>query len=433
MSTPVTEVVTGAGGPRKAVSERAQHLRLVVASGLIMASTVTWRQGDYYSGGVDPTVVAKGLLGILAAVVAYLALRDAPQRRHVRLSVPVYLVAYGAISLMGAWATGALLVASGVLLARLGLLAFTVFCLVRVFEPLDVLRTFGFWLAGVTAVAALTGTTAGSLRSGADRLIGGIPPLLPNEIAQLCGLCVLLLLWHDLNRRARARDGAALLGLLAVLWLSGSRTTLVFLVVGVALLVVQSRRLGTGVVVVVLALVPVAFYLGFGTNVAQNYLERGGSANIGSLSQRTVAWSAALHLHHGFWQVAFGNGLARTSIPVVAKYRTSQILDSTWISALVQTGLIGLVVLACWALQTVRNVWRTPGDLRSLYLALAVLVLGLSFLESGTIGASALFVVYLVLGLTAGPPQDVAATPPALHVIFARRPVARKVSKVAPV
>ena len=398
-----------------------------------MSSTVTWRRGDYYSGGVDPTVAAKGLLGVIAAVIAYLALRDAAERRPIHLSMPLYLVLYGSISLFGAWATGGLFIASAVLFARLGLLAFTVGALVRVFDPIDLLRTLGFWLAGVTAIATVTGSSAGTLATGAGRLLGGIPPLLPNEIAQLCGLCITLLLWHDLRRRARSLDALGLLALAGVLWLSGSRTTLVFLILGILLLIVQARRFGMGFVLTALAIVPIAVYVGLGTSVASSYLDRGGSANVGSLSQRTVAWSAALHLHHGFWQVAFGNGLARTSIPVVAQYRTSQILDSTWISALVQTGLVGMVVLACWVVHTLRNAWRAPGDLRSLYTALVVFVVGLSFLESGLIGASPVCVVFLVIGLTDHRHRPTEAELPALHAIFTRSVVARNVGPVASV
>jgi hypothetical protein len=198
---------------------------------------------------------------------------------------------------------------------------------------------------------------------------------------------------------------------MGLIWLTGSRTGLIALVVALLILFVQGRRLPVGVVLAMLAALPVLFYLVFGTSVVSNYLGRGGSTNVTSLNNRTVAWSAALHLHKAFWDTWFGNGLSLVKIPVTADYRTDQILDSSWMSALVQGGIVGVALLTLWILAALKACLRSPRSYRLLATALLGFVVSRSVLESGLIGATPIYLIFLIVSIRQGAPRLAAQAP----------------------
>jgi hypothetical protein len=146
----------------------------------------------------------------------------------------------------------------------------------------------------------------------------------------------------------------------------------------------------------------VLVYIAFGTGVLARFLGRGGEANLTTLNNRSVAWEAALNLHQGFWNIWFGNGLSQASIPVVAKFRDQQILDSSWISALVQGGVLGVIALALWVLYGSWVAARSPRPFR-LYATATMTFIGLrTFLESGLPGATPAFLLFFVISVACG-------------------------------
>ena len=66
------------------------------------------------------------------------------------------------------------------------------------------LRSLFIAMALVGGLAIVTGLLA--LGSTGGRLQGGIPPLVPNEIALLCGAPALALIWRNLSHAGRRLD-----------------------------------------------------------------------------------------------------------------------------------------------------------------------------------------------------------------------------------
>ena len=89
-------------------------------------------------------------------------------------------------------------------------------------------------------------------------------------------------------------------------------------------------------------------YVSLATDVLGSFFGRGGAESITTLSSRTIAWSAAFDYSDSAWVRMMGAGLAKKEIPVVGQYWETQVLDSSWISALVQAGRVGMVLLGVW-------------------------------------------------------------------------------------
>ena len=381
------QIPTAPGAPER--RDRA----LWITAGLLVATTVSWRRGVYYSGGVDPVVAAKGLMSVIALGLAFRSCAGAARWLPLSTRSLWFLGLFLITSMFGALSTGTSVSASAVDAVRMMLIAATVFLLLRARPLMAVLTALIGWMAVIALVGTVTGI--GTLASG--RLEGGIPPLSPNDLTELCGIVVIALIWRTLTRSGSRADLGWVILFGAIILATGSRTGLIALVIALVVVMVQSRRMPVSVVVVALGGLGGAATVVLGTNFVSHYLDRGGSANVSTLSSRTVAWSAALHLHHGFWAVWFGNGLSRVQIPVIAQYRTEQILDSSWISALVQTGCIGLGLFALWAAYAIVVSFRAHRTFRMLSTGLMTFVLLRSFLESGLAGASPVFLIFFVL------------------------------------
>lgn len=393
---------------------------------LLLASTVSWRHGVYYSGGVDPVVAGKGLIGVAALALAWRLSRTAVPRRPLGSWSGWMLALFLIASFFGAW-SGGTLVASGVLIVRLIIVAGTVFFMLRSAPAERVVEVLAITMTAFVAVAA--GTGIGSAASG--RLNGGIPPLNPNEIAQLCGIVILVLVWRSLNGSGRVWDGLGIVVLLGVTWATGSRTGLTALVPAIIVMLLQARRLPVPVFVTLIAVVPLLAYVVFGTTLISSYIGRGGSANIGTLSERTVAWEAAIHLPKNFWDEWFGGGLSVRKIPVVAKYRNTQDLDSSWVSAFVQAGIAGLGVLAFWSLRALAAAFFTRNRVGQLSCGILIFLIARGFLESGLMDATPAFVMFFLFSVvderrSQQPPVDPDGLPRPLE---RGRPGARSVAQ----
>ncbi len=329
-------------------------------------------------------------------ILAIRAARQASVRHAISTRTCVLLTTLLVIGMFGAAYSGNTL-ASAVLSVRIVLLTITVSQLLRAYDIDRIIRALGVAIVAIVALSIVTGSTH-SANHLAGRLQGGIPPLQPNEITAMCGLLVLGLVWRQVRRRGRRIDPFLIALLIGVCWMTGSRTGLVALLIAVLIILVQVR-LPTGAIVAVVLAVPIAAYLALATPIIAHYLGRGGETNLHSLSDRTVAWSAAIHLHTGFWDTWFGNGLSVVQVPVVAAYRTTQLLDSSWISALVQSGLLGLLVFAVWILTGIRAAWGSPQEYRPLMTGIMVFVVFRSFLESGLVGATPAFIVFMIISM----------------------------------
>jgi hypothetical protein len=162
--------------------------------------------------------------------------------------------------------------------------------------------------------------------------------------------------------------------------------------------------------------VPLVAYVVLETDLLRSVLERGGSENVTTLSSRTIAWNAAFEMDRPWLQTWFGEGLSVKQIPVPGQYWSTQLLDSSWVSAFVQGGYLGIALVGVWSLALVVACLRAGRTWRPLLTGLLVFVLGRSFLESGLFDASASFITFILVSFAAldltGTTRRVTATVP---------------------
>lgn len=369
---------------------------------LLLVSVVPWRQGVYYDGGLDTVVLAKAALqGIALAAAA--AWNLAGERRPVAAGPVLLLLLFAAVSLLGA-AQGGELLPSAVLAVRLILAGLTAVLVLRVLPGSDALGLLLAAMGAVGAVAAAGGV--GELLDG-GRLEGGILPLSPNLIALLAaapGLgCVHLVLRG--RRLAWAVPGAVVLG--AAVLATGSRTGIAVMAAAVLVNVLYLGRIRRVLVVLFLAAVPLAVGVAFFTPLVSSLLMRPDSASLLTLNSRTIAWEAVLSTPPGTWTWWVGEGLSIKTVPVQGQYWDDQVLDSSWVSALAQAGVVGVLVLAVWVLTAVFQAFANRGIPGGLPPTLLIFVVGRSTLENGLTEASAAFVLFFVIALiVAGRTRD---------------------------
>jgi hypothetical protein len=362
---------------------------------LLVACTIPWRQKTYFSGGLDPVVAAKGVIGALAlAMATALALR-----RQAVLAIGSRTVTcaagYLVVSVVGGWAAGTAL-PSVVVAVRVAMTLATIALLLTAFGTRAVTNAVISALGIVAALACLTGV--GTIGSG--RWEGGVPPLAPNEVAFICG-AVIVYLVHRLMVGAGTRWTPALAAVLfGVMWLTGSRTTTATLVLAVAVMVLQARKFSVPAFVTMVAAVPVVAYVATATAAVSSMLLRGGDENVATLSSRTIAWNAAMTMDTTTLQRWFGGGLTMKHIPVSGQFWQEQLLDSSWVSALVQAGRLGLLIVLVWVVSTTWVVLTSERTWRILWSGLLAFILPRSLLESGMFDASTVFIIFGLVSLS---------------------------------
>jgi O-antigen ligase len=361
---------------------------------LLVASTVGWRRGQYFSGSLDPVVAAKGALSALALALAFYAAQSAARRRLGTGSVWVLAVVLGC-SVFGALTYGTLL-ASGLVAVRVAVLALTVLFLLRTATVYEAFSALAVSSGTIGLVAAVSGLP--TLSSG--RLSGGIPPLTPNELALLASIVVLFVAWRVVLGETGWLRAAAAVVALGIIWVTGSRTALLMLLLALAVMALHIRRARVGLVTGALVVAAAGSVAVLTTGVLTSFVERNGTG-VSTLESRFIAWRAAGSWADTVWQLAFGGGLSVKIIQVQGQWWNEQPLDSSWVSALVQSGLLGLLVCAGWALWVLRGALRAPYPHRVLFLGVALYVLGRSLLESGLFDATPAFLAFFAVSLLA--------------------------------
>lgn len=364
----------------------------VTVAFLMIAATVSWRPDSLYSGGVDPVVAAKGLLGSLALAIAWSA-RQGCARPNVLGNRTMWLaLAYVVTSVFGAWAAGSVF-ASAVLGIRVLMLGATVVLMMRVFDGVVLLRALVVASASVAFVAAVTGVPT---YLGQGRLGGGIPPLNPNELATLAALPLVWLAWVIFRGEGTTKHLWGAGALLAALWMTGSRTALLGVIVALVVMIVQARRLTPSVAFGLVCSAVALVYVATMTGLLGGFFARGGAENLTSLSSRTIAWNAAIDFAQNDWMRWVGVGMSTKEIPVAGQYWDTQLLDSSWMSAVVQAGYVGVVVLAVWVLSTVFSARRRTQPERMLLTGMLTLLVLRSILESGLMDSTPAFIGFFV-------------------------------------
>ncbi len=371
---------------------------LFLACLLLVVSSVAWRQGVYFSGAADPVVLAKAALTLLALGIAWLMPRPPGTWWRFRAAPVIWIGTYVAISIVGGLLNGDP-VASVILAFRLCLFAL-VLLLLAVTHPWEQLLIA--LAAAMLLVGCLASVTGISSFSETGRLNGTIPPLHPNAICFLISAPAVVVFWRCVIGPARKIAYVGLIPLLGIVWLTGSRTGLATLVLGLILVLILSGRLPTPVAGALLVAIPIILYLTFFTPYITEFATRGDPGNVTSLSSRTTAWAAAQNYADTTGEKLFGSGLALKEIPVSAAYRTEQILDSSWFSALLQAGFLGVAVAGLFVIVTLVRSLQLPRPQRSLTFALASMLAVGSVLESGLFDTSTEFIVFFAIAIMTG-------------------------------
>lgn len=365
---------------------------------LLVVGSVSWRQKVYFDGGLDPVVVAKAAITALALLLCLHALLRCPRPNRIGHRTLVFLGLFVAVATFGGWAAGDGM-SSVIVAVRVVMVGVAAYLLLRAF-PVDVLlRALFTAMALVGLLAVVTGAL--KVASSGGRLEGGIPPLAANEIALLCGVPALALIWRYLSHRGRRLDVVLILVLTAAVWASESRTGLAALLVAVVVMLLQARRMSPGAVVAVLVAAAGVLYVLLATNLLSAYFERSNEGSVATLNSRTIAWNAALDLPQTTVAWWMGGGLALKRIPVQGQFWNNQGLDSSWVSAWVQGGLLCVLLLAVWAVCALVGGGRAPRPYRMLLTAVLTFQIIRSFLESGLVDATPSFLLFMTMSMLA--------------------------------
>ncbi|WP_341953218.1 O-antigen ligase family protein [Salinibacterium sp. TMP30] len=362
---------------------------------LVVLSVVSWRPDALFTGGFDSVVVAKALLALIALGCALLIYQRSTTRARVGVRSTILLVIVVGLSCLGALASGDVM-PSLVLAVRILLLAATVYVLASCAAPMQVLTALLIAMGILTIIGAVTGIP-GFLADG--RLATGIPAMKPNELAGLAAPPLLGLAITIARSGLTASRAALLLAFASILLATGSRTTLLVVVIAmvVGILLAWPVPHSTGIALILLA--PVSYAVVAFTNVVSEVAIRGQDVDqLATLSSRTIAWDAVFSIPMATWHKWIGAGLAVKTVEVDQRWWDVQVLDSSWISLLSQTGIVGLVAVSVWVVFTLRDS-LVSRELRALTFPLLVLLLLRSALENGLIESSVIFTLFFLTSL----------------------------------
>ena len=378
---------------------------------LVLASLISWRRDVFFSGSLDPVVVAKAIVGGVAFLLALFV----PARTSVRAPIGaagiVIVFFYAATSLAGGYAADST-ISAAVIAVRLLLLSATIVLVVRHYTARAVLRSL---LATMAVIATVTSVIGFGSVLGGSRLTGSLPPLNPNDLALLCAVPAIGLAYEML---VEWRHWTFRLPMLAILvlfvWFTGSRTGLLALVIGILLVLFHSGRARIRTIICLIAAIPIVFAMLAFTDTLTKIVHRDGAtqADLLTLTARTSAWQSVLNIHVESWQRWIGSGLGLRQVSVTGQYWDQQVIDSSWISSLAQVGIVGVILLAALTVLTV--MWSLRARrLRAFTTPLLVFLLIRSFLESGLLDVNVTFVVFFTVALLVEMDARIGASPQA--------------------
>lgn len=365
---------------------------LVVLFLLVIISVIPWRPQSFYTGGLDPVVAAKAAIALVALGCAIALTVYTHHRMPVGLGPAAVLAVTLLISLLGGIIAGNGS-ATTVLIVRVFIVMATLLLLLTN-APWDrVLAALLTAMAVLAVIAAATG--ARTLVKG--RLGGGIPEIHPNELAGLAALPLIALVVLILRRGVRVPAVIASVVLLGIVVATGSRIALVGILVGAIVALITNGVRRRGVLYALLAFVPLIYAVTVFTGVVDGLASRGGtSAESTALDSRLTGWQVVLGWDWASWQRWLGVGLSVKEVAVQEKWRSSQVLDSSWVSLLAQAGLVGVLLvglLVAWCLVTA----LTAASRRGLLLPLLTMFVIRTFTESGMVDSAMPFILFVTL------------------------------------
>lgn len=361
----------------------------------MIAATIPWRSNTFYESGADPVVLAKAALSLLALGIAGLAYQRAPLHHRLPATPILILTLYFAITVVGGLANHDL-APSLVVTSRVVLLMITITLLVASYGPEHAMRSLVHVMAFVALIAALSG-----LPRFSGRLGGVVPPLNPNALALITAVVAIWLVAKIMAGKDSHWELFAVAGCLGIILLTGSRSTLAAVAAAAILMCLRITELRKATLAVMAIGLPFVTYLTVGTDTLQSIFLRGGSEQVSTLSNRTIAWEAALNLQRDGWQTWFGQGLAHKKISVPGQWWDTQLLDSSWVSALVQGGNLGAGLALVLGISTIVIAAFSSRAIGAAWLGFAIFTTLGGILESGLFDGSLQFMVFTVTSLGA--------------------------------
>ena len=363
----------------------------------LLVATIPWRRKQNFSGQFDSVVIAKSALLVIAVVALFWARGRISRELNSVPCAPLLIAGtYFLVTTLGSMFFGSL-IASAALALRAVLVAYVVLLVLELVSPLEAITALAYAIATLTVFASATGTF-----TEAGRLSGRLLAVSPNELAFTAGFAMLFLIWQLVNTdRTMLWHIAAVAAMAGIALLTQSRTTTAILALLVPLVALTGRRGRVKSLCVILVAIVPMLYVALFTDVIPHFLTRGNAQSAQTLESRTIAWDAALRSPESSLEALLGRGLSAKSVAVAGQYWNTQLLDSSWISAYVQAGLIGfalgLLLVVFSAVQALRN--RAP--LRALWCVLLALVVARSITESGLLDASTSFVAFVTVSIGA--------------------------------
>ena len=359
---------------RTQVLERSVRRRLGTAWGLLFFNTLTYTGGSVlHIPSKVGKIMAQGSLPL--AILILLTINPKLKiRPSVFLSIMCLLVLDSMIS-----ATQVAKFGTTLRTFRLAEYVFALWLLTPWFGRADMLlakyQLRALWCALISVLVGMV-VAPGLAFSNGGRLTGAIWSVYPTQVAQYGAVTagMLAVLWMGRKVSGRAALVGATVAIAEVL-LSHTRTALVglvagLIVAGLSLSNARVRRFFTTAAVIMAVAVVVA------ASAIASWLARGeGTAGLLTLTGRTNFWSAVLNTPRTPFQEIFGFGISNASVNGLP-------IDSNWLSAYMQEGILGVVICALILLVLFAAIlFKASGLARALALFLVTYVLIASFTE----------------------------------------------------
>jgi hypothetical protein len=359
------------GGAFGAVARAPANLRRIAfVLGLLVASTFVWRTRTTVALDANPLDAAALLrvaLVVTAGVAAVILASHQPVTRALPASLRL-LGAYVAVAAISGLASPLPLQGSyRAFELGVGFLAVvTAMSLLHGRSPAILVRFFVGALGAILAVVWIEALVvpARAWSPSVSVLPYELQGYLPQYSSNTVGLFGGLLALYGLAEAGRTRraSGLALVAGLVTLVASQYRTGIIaFIAIG--LLVLWKRRPGR-IAVLLVAAVPVVVAFGWGrlSEQSAHVFEKGRPELVGSLDGRTVYWRAAEPFIRQ--RLLLGWGLNVESRRVLASLgdQTTSTIHSTWVEALLGTGVVGAGLLALAFISGLRQAVRARGS-----------------------------------------------------------------------
>jgi long-chain acyl-CoA synthetase len=383
--------------------ERTTGYCVFAAMLLLVFGATPWRVSKWFTGQLDWVVLGK--IGFLIAAVSLVLWAKGNVARHgrsintVMASAPLLVALYLGSSVMGAFLFGHLL-PSVELSVRVLVIGYVVLVSFELLEPMILISTVSRVLAAsVIYLAVVTGNLSSAAFPG--RLVGSFPPTTPNDIAFLAAVPLIYFVWRTVNVDTSYVRLLVVIALGVIIFLTQSRVAISLTGLIVSSLMILGTRHGRLRLSMITATIIWLLFTIMFTDVLQYFSTRGGTSSVESAGSRMIAWDAALNMAESPTQTLFGQGLDFKVIPVAGQWWRTQVLDSSFVSAYIQAGLIGVVVTAVLVIYTATQALKNASPANHLWLALLVYIVGTSVFETGLIDTSPTFIVFMVVSMGA--------------------------------